>query len=303
MSGMRRSGAKAEAHLSRPWLSPHTALVPRRSKIAFTDETLTLFVIDVATGELVMVDRAEVEPMDIGLEDKPISDHHWSPDSRWLAYSKIGLDHVSNVYLYSLDTGATHNVSNGLFNDFGPVFMPDGQHLLFVSNRRFNPTYCDFEWEMVYKDVAGIYALTLLADGEALLPPLSDEVEAADAEIDEWRGKPKEEEKVEVRVDLDGIAARIEALPVPASNYRDLAPGDDASTSSTVTMVTSIVSSTAGCRRAPSKNSTWRIARRPPSRSGSTSSSSPPTESTWCGDAATRWASSNPTAGHAGCAP
>ncbi len=222
-------GGESRKLTSRDRGYPHTPRwSPDGRKIAFTDETLTLFVIDVATGELVMVDRAEVEPMDIGLEDKPISDHHWSPDSRWLAYSKIGLDHVSNVHLYSLDTGATHNVSNGLFNDFGPVFTPDGQHLLFVSNRRFNPTYCDFEWEMVYKDVAGIYALTLRADGEALLPPLSDEVEAADAEIDEWRGKPKEEKKVEVRVDLDGIAARIEALPVPASNYRDLAPGDDA---------------------------------------------------------------------------
>ena len=98
---------------------PHTPRwSPDGSKIAFTDETLTLFFIDVATGELVTVDRAEVEPMDIGLEDKPISDHHWSPDSRWLAYSKIGLDHVSNVYLYSLDVGTTHNVSSGLFNDF-----------------------------------------------------------------------------------------------------------------------------------------------------------------------------------------
>ncbi len=62
--------------------------------------------------------------MDVGLEAKPISDYAWSPDSRWLAYSKIGLDLVANVYLYSIVDGAIHNVSNGLFNDFGPAFTP-----------------------------------------------------------------------------------------------------------------------------------------------------------------------------------
>jgi tricorn protease len=207
---------------------PHTPRwSPDSSKIAFTDETLTLFIIDVASKKISTIDRAEVEPMDIGLEAKPISDHSWSQDSRWLAYSKIGLDHVSNIYLYSLETGDTHNVSDGLFNDFGPVFTRDGQHLVFVSNRRFNPTFCDFEWEMVYKDVAGLYALTLRADGEPLLPPLSDEVAPADDDDEDWK-KPKNEPVAEVRVDLAGIAERIQPLPVPASNYRDLAASDDA---------------------------------------------------------------------------
>ncbi len=202
---------------------PHTARwSPDGRMIAFTDETLTLFVIDVASGRMTTVDRAEVEPMDIGLEAKPISDHAWSPDSRWLAYSKIGLDQVANVYLYSIDDGAIHNVSNGLFNDFGPAFTRDGRHLLFVSNRRFDPTFCDFEWEMVYKNVAGIYALALQADGEPLLPPLSDEVAAAE-DVD--REAATLDASSRVVIDFEGIAERVEALPVPASNYRDLAAG------------------------------------------------------------------------------
>lgn len=202
---------------------PHTARwSPDGAKIAFTDETLTLFVVDTASGRLTTVDRAEVEPMDIGLEAKPISDHAWSPDSRWLAYSKIGLDQVANIYLYSIDDATTHNVSDGLFNDFGPVFTRDGGYLIFVSNRRFDPTFCDFEWEMVYKDVAGIYALTLRADGEALLPVLSDEVAAAE-DADRNSGEPDGPPRV--TIDFDGISERVQALPVPASNYRDLAVG------------------------------------------------------------------------------
>jgi tricorn protease len=202
---------------------PHTLRwSPDGEKIAFTDETLTLYVIDVATKRLTTVDRAPVEPMDISLEAKPISDHSWSPDSRWLTYSKIGMDQVANVYVYSLDTGTTHNVSSGLFNDFGPVFTADGRHLVFISNRRFNPTYGDFEWEMVYKRMAGIYALTLSADGEALLPPLSDESAAVPRTTHDG-----ETATPDVAIDFDGITDRIQALPVDRGNYRSLAAGID----------------------------------------------------------------------------
>jgi tricorn protease len=187
-----------------------------------------LYTLDVNSGDVVTVDRAEVEPMDVALEAKPISDFDWSPDSRWLAYSKIGPDQVSNLYVYSLATRTTHNVSSGLFNDFGPVFTRDGRHLVFVSNRRFDPTYCDFEWEMVYKNVAGVYALTLARDGEPLLPLLSDEVQPVDEDEEPAKGRQDDVGPVTVQIDFGGIAARVEALPLPPGNYRQLAAGDDA---------------------------------------------------------------------------
>jgi len=202
---------------------PHTLRwSPDGSKIAYTDQTLTLYVVDVASSKVTKVDKAPVEPMDVSLEAKPISDHSWSPDSRWLAYSKIGNDYVSNIYLWSLASGTAHNVSSGLFNDFGPVFSADGRHLLFISNRRFDPTYGDFEWEMVYKRMAGIYALSLAADGEPLLPPRSDESAAVPVSQKEAEpGTP------EVIVALEGLTDRIEALPLDRGNYRKLAAGTD----------------------------------------------------------------------------
>jgi tricorn protease len=195
---------------------------PDSTLIAFADQTLRYHVLDIDSKAVTTIDRSEREPMDIALEAKPISDYSWSPDGRYLAYSKIGLDMVSRIWIHDLDSGESHDVSDGRFNDFGPVFTPDGQHLLFISNRHFRPTLGDFEWEMVYKDLAGVYALTLKADGEALLPLLSDEIAPAGADTPSSGAKNKKTESVTVHIDWDQLAHRLEALPLPAGNYRHL---------------------------------------------------------------------------------
>lgn len=204
---------------------------PDGKKIAFADQTLACYYVDVDTKKVTEVDRAEYENVDVSLDVKPIYDFTWSPDSRHLAYSKMNADLVYQVYIYSLDTGKKNCVSNGIFNDFQPAFSKDGKYLFFISNRRFNPTFCDFEWEMVYKKVAGIYSLTLQADGESLFPFKSDEVkieEEGEKPEKEKKGGEGKEEGLEVEIDFKGIADRAEALPVPRGNYRRLAVTESA---------------------------------------------------------------------------
>jgi len=195
---------------------------PDSTKIAFADQTLTFYILDVASKEITKVDKADFENVDIALDKKPIYDFTWSPDNRYIAYSKMDETLVTKVYIYSLDAGKTYCVSNGLFNDFQPVFSKDGKHLFFISNRRFNPTFCDFEWEMVYKKVAGIYCLTLKKDGKPLLPFKSDEEKEQTEKTDDTDKKEKKKTTVQVVIDFDGISNRIEALPLPRGNYRDL---------------------------------------------------------------------------------
>jgi tricorn protease len=113
-------------------------------------------------------------------------------------------------------------VSHGLFNDFGPVFSPDGKHMFFISNRRFNPTFCDFEWEMVYKKVAGIYCLTLSKDGKPLFPLRSDEEGIETEKEEEKKEKAEQVAAPKIIIDFEGLAERIEALPLPRGNYRSL---------------------------------------------------------------------------------
>lgn len=200
---------------------------PDSKKIAFADQTLSCYYLDVKSKKIIKVDQAEYENIDVSLDLKPIYDFSWAPDSRFIAYSKMNADQVYQVYIYSLKTGQRHCVSNPLFNDFGPVFSRDGEHLLFISNRRFNPVFCDFEWEMVYKKVAGVYSLTLKKDAASLLPFKSDEEEIkAENEKDDESEKNDKDEEIRVLIDFDGIAGRIEALPLGRGNYRKLAVND-----------------------------------------------------------------------------
>ncbi len=197
---------------------------PDSKKIAFADQTLRCYFLDVETKKITEVDKAHFENVDVSLDVKAIYDFNWSPDSRYLAYSKMDEDLVNKIYVYELDSGKIHCVSEGIFNDFNPVFSKDGEHLFFVSNRRFDPTYCDFEWELVYKNAAGIYCLTLKKEGQPLFAFKNDE-EGVDKKPKKENSE-KDKEKVNVRIDFAGITKRIEPLPLPAANYRNLAVND-----------------------------------------------------------------------------
>jgi tricorn protease len=198
---------------------------PDSKKIAFADQTLRCYILDVSTRKITEIDKSDYENVDVSLDKKLISDYSWSPDSRFLAYSKMNQDLVYQLYVYSLETGQTHIISDHLFYDFNPVFSKDGEHLFFISNRCFDPTFCDFEWEMVYKKVAGIYCLTLKKDGKPLLPFQSDEVEIPKAESTKKEENKKDivDEKKNIIIDFENISARIEALPLSRGNYRNLA--------------------------------------------------------------------------------
>jgi len=161
----------------------------------------------------------------VSLDAKEIADFSWSPDSRWLAYSKMGPDLVFHLWIYGLTDGVRHPVAQGIYNDFNPVFSRDGTHLFFISNRRFDPTFDDMEWEMVYKKVAGIYGLALAGNGPPLFPLRDDEPAAEKGDK-----KPEAEmtagENIQVDIDFEGMERRIEPFPLPRGNYRRLAAID-----------------------------------------------------------------------------
>ena len=58
---------------------------------------MTAWWCDVATGKVTKVDKSDVQE---------INDYSWSPDSKWIAYSKTMPNQFNRLMLYSLDGAA-----------------------------------------------------------------------------------------------------------------------------------------------------------------------------------------------------
>jgi tricorn protease len=71
---------------------------PDGKKIAYQDKRLNVWIIDVDTGKSIKVDTA---PYD----DDPPAPPVWSPDSKWLAFSRQLKNYLYAVFLYSVDSG------------------------------------------------------------------------------------------------------------------------------------------------------------------------------------------------------
>jgi tricorn protease len=180
---------------------------PDSKKIMWADKKIRLQFIDVETKKVTLVNQAK---------EWEIRNYTWSPDSKWIAFSRQEVDTMDKVHLYSVDTGKTAEVTNGWYDSHSPEFSADGKYLFFVSSRDFNPTYSQTEWNHAYRDMSRIYFVTLAKSTPNPLRPKLD-----DDPVEEKKDKKddKKDGPAEVKVDLDGLSSRIVALPGPAGNY------------------------------------------------------------------------------------
>ncbi len=58
----------------------------------------------------------------------------WSPDSKWIAYTKILKNHLRAVFLYSLDDGQPHQASDGMSDAQFAKFDKNGKYLYFTAS-------------------------------------------------------------------------------------------------------------------------------------------------------------------------
>jgi len=200
---------------------------PDGKKILWSDKLFRLQYVDIGTKQVVVVDQAKLGEMG------PFS---WSPDSRWIAYTKPEVDVLPKVMLYDLASKKVYEVTDGWYASYEPVFSGDGKYLFFVSDRDFSPTLSQVELSYSYASMSRIYFVTLAADTKSPFAPKSDEVEikkaAADKPADKAKpAEPKKEEAapagVTVKVDPEGLKSRLVGLPIDAANYNSLASVGD----------------------------------------------------------------------------
>ncbi len=196
---------------------------PDSKKIAYSDKDNVLAYITVDSKALTKVDQSGYNPF---------YDFVWSPDSRFLSYSKSGKNGISAIYVYALDDGGIHQLTPGHTNSHAPVFDPDGKYLYFLSERSFNPILDTYQFEFVDNAITNLYLILLKADEKSPFAPKEDEV-AIKGEEEKSGGEKKAEEKpgekaeegpkeVTVSIDYDGIYDRQIAIDLPAGNYGGL---------------------------------------------------------------------------------
>jgi tricorn protease len=191
---------------------------PDSRHLAFADKYLQLMLVDVETGATLMVDKGKV---DTGWEDWGIQEYSFSPDSKWLVYTKVVESQLESIFLYSLEQDQVHEVTGNWRNDFSPSFDPDGKYLYFLSDRTFNPLMGHLDQNHYFEDMTRPYVL-ILREGEPspFKAEESDEpVKEAGKEQDSPEKAGKEAGKKAFRIDTEGFARRIVAAPVPAGSY------------------------------------------------------------------------------------
>ena len=77
---------------------------PDSKKLAFGDSKDRLFWVDVQSGKATEADSSD---------RKAIFDYRWSPDGRWLAYTKTGATLLASVWAYSLDRKKASRLTSG----------------------------------------------------------------------------------------------------------------------------------------------------------------------------------------------
>jgi tricorn protease len=195
---------------------------PDGKKIAYADKRLNLWYVDLEKKKPVRVFR------DRFAESEFSSRAEWSPDSKWLAYTQQELSHMRSVYLYSLETGESHRVTDGMSDSSSPVFDKSGKYLYLLSSTDDGPTLDGSMMGMNRPVTSSVYITVLRKDLPSPLAPESDEEQEAKPEPsrkDEGPGKVKPPPTV--KIDFEKIGQRILALPIPAEHYLGLLPGKE----------------------------------------------------------------------------
>ena len=189
---------------------------PDSKKILCSDKEMKLYYVDIESGKTTNIAKSKVWE---------IRDFSWSPDSKWVLYTDYFETEFAGVYLYSLESGKSTLLTDKFFNSASAVFSDDGKYIFFVSDRHFRASIGAFEWNFQYHDMSKIFGLTLQAAEESPFAFESDEVEV---KSDENKNNKNDKNNTNnnkdknIKIDLDGIADRLFALPVEAGNYYHL---------------------------------------------------------------------------------
>lgn len=193
---------------------------PNSKYLVFFDRSMQLQLVDVTTKKVTVIDTPT---------SNEIRSYSFSPDSRWVTYTKNNPNNQSAIWVYNIEKSEKTQLTDATFSDRSPVFSECGNYIFFRSNRDFNLAFSDFEFNYLYNKATRIYAVALRKDSPRLLDiketletPSDDSQKSTEQKKDNAKKDDKSEKDLNVTIDFDGINQRIVAFPLPSGSYWNL---------------------------------------------------------------------------------
>ncbi len=198
---------------------------PDGTRLAFTDTDYRLLVIDLDSERLTHVDTDRFAHPERSLN--PV----WSPDSRWIAYTRRLDNQLRAIFVYDVESDRAHQLTDGMADATAPRWDASGRMLYFLASTDYGLNTGWLDMTSYERPVTRALYLALLDDDSPspFLPESDEEAdregaESGEAERDADEGTPT------VTIDFDGIERRIVDAPgLPLRNYTGLESGPEGS--------------------------------------------------------------------------
>ena len=194
---------------------------PDSKKLFYNDSHLNLYYVDIETQKVVKVDDDR-----LGAHTGRTYNHFqptWSPDSKWIGYIKTLPNAVPALFLYHLDNGQIHQITDGMSSVRGPSFSRDGKYLFFSASTNIGLTNSGLHMSAYERPTSyNVYAFILSEDTPSIFKPQSDE-ETVKSDTTAKKDADKKDENGDektTKIDVQNVNNRIIALPLPAGSYR-----------------------------------------------------------------------------------
>ncbi|MFH4967738.1 PDZ domain-containing protein [Gaetbulibacter sp. M240] len=193
---------------------------PDGKYIAFDDDDVRLRLVNIESGtiETIAVGGTNLERGDLGL--------NWSPDSKWLAYSKTSENNFKRIYIWSSKTKKSMPITNAMAHCVSPTWDLDGKHLYFLSstNLALGSGWANTS-SMIADPEFNCYVLNLREEDPSPFRLRSDEESVKNEEEIKKDDKDKSTEDNMVQIDFNNIENRIIPIPMPTRNYQQVIAG------------------------------------------------------------------------------
>ncbi len=195
----------------------HLVSDPEGSRLCAISHDGRVSIIDIESGEVKEVGQSR--------NGEPVAPT-FSPQGRYLMWSQPAQSRFGIHQLMAYDTEAGEEpaaVTTGTYHDHSARFTRDGAHIVFLSDRTFDPEYDRHEFGLSFSDTTRPWLIPLSAEQPPPFGPTADGWRiSAEKPANGDDDSADEAESEDPEFDVDGAEDRAIPFPVPSGTYRRL---------------------------------------------------------------------------------